>query len=81
MNSLQKGEMTLFEMQDVRMLPVTPIVCRVAANQNLHRGRASLRGIHINHSATAAAERWLDTTNPGCQLQLDSKAGTLQQRE
>lgn len=75
------GNDSPFEMQDVRTLPVTLIVYHAAANQNLHRARASLCGIHINHPATDAAERLLDATNPGRQLQLHSKTGTLHQRE
>lgn len=70
-----------FEMKDVRMLPVTPIIYPAAANQNFHRARSSPCSIHVNHPATDAAECLLDTTNPGCQLQLYSKTGTPHQRE
>lgn len=69
------------EVQHVRMLPVTLIASHTAAEQNVHRARASLCSAHVNHPAPDAAERVLDSTNPGCQLQLLSRAGTLQQRE
>lgn len=52
------------------MPPVTLTAYHAAADQNLHRARASLCGVHVNHPATDAAEHLLDTTNPGCQLQL-----------